>query len=113
VEEINQVATIRFSRSEYKTGRIFASKIKARRQSIFASRYTLSTGYHKNEKGRWGGFDFKQVDPERLWVDEEEYNRFQAMHEEIAKAHAASQLQPAEVDDMDVDDDDPATEGRF
>jgi hypothetical protein len=111
-EELQQVATLRFSRSEYKTGRIFASKIKARRRSIFASRYTLQVGIHKNDKGRWNGFDFKQVDPEALWVDEDTYNTLETMHLEISKAHADNLLVPAEVDIDDVDDTEER-EARF
>lgn len=96
VEEIQTVIALRFCRSEFKTGKLFAAKIKARNASIFAGRYVLQVGVHKNDKGRWYGWDFKQTD--RPWVSEEEYATFELMHDELAAAHAKGALQPAESD---------------
>lgn len=97
VEEMQQVVALRFYRSEFKTGKLFAAKIKARNASVFAGRYVIQVGVHKNDKGRWYGWDFKTTD--RPWVTAEEYATFEAMHDELAAAHASGSLAPAEIEE--------------
>lgn len=101
VEELQTVVALRFYRSEYKTGKLFAAKIKARNASIFAGRYVLQVGVHKNDKGRWYAWDFKPTD--RPWVSEEEYAQFEKMHDEIAEAHRTGTLKPVDVDTTEED----------
>jgi hypothetical protein len=108
VEELKMPIALRFYRSEYKTGKLFAAKIKARNASIFAGRYVLQIGVHKNEKGRWFGWDFKPA--ENPWVSEEEYINFEEIHDELARAHSSGILRPADVElDSDVDGTDGAS----
>lgn len=103
VEELQMVTSLRFYRSEFKVGRVFASKIKARNASVFAGRYVIQCGIHKNDKGRWHGWDFKPTD--RPWVSEEEYATFEQMHDELAAAHAANALQIQDEEQItDVED---------
>lgn len=109
VEELQQLITLRFYRAEYKTGRLFASKIKARNASIFAGRYVIQVGVHKNETGRWHGWDFKACD--RPWVTEEEYTAFSTMYQRCNDAYQADALR-TDVDDRDGDDD-ANSDGRF
>lgn len=97
VEELSMPVALRFYRSEYKTGKLFAAKIKARNASVFAGRYVLQIGVHKNDKGRWFGWDFKGTD--RPWVTEEEYAFYEKLHDELAEAHRTGTLKPADVDD--------------
>ena len=85
IEELQLVTSLRFYRSEFKTGRIWASKIKARRASPFAGRYIIQCGVHKNDKGRWHGWDFKQTG--QPWVTDEQYTMYEKMHDELAAAH--------------------------
>lgn len=106
VEELNMPIALRFYRSEYKTGKLFAAKIKARNASIFAGRYVLQVGTHKNDKGRWFGWDFKTTD--RPWVNEEEYAFYEQLHDELAEAHRSGTLRPA---DVDVESTSDGTEG--
>jgi hypothetical protein len=109
VEQLDQIVTLRFYRSEFKTGTLFASKIKARGASIYAGRYVLQVGVHKNDKGRWFGFDFKPTD--QPWVtDEATFNRYADYHREFADLHARNLLRP---DDGDVAEDDVEGEVDF
>lgn len=111
VEELQTLITLRFYRAEYKTGRLFASKIKARNASIFAGRYVIQVGVHKNETGRWHGWDFKPCD--RPWVTEDEYSTFEAMYRRCAEAYEADLLR-TDVDDRDSSaTDDDAGSDRF
>ena len=109
VEELQTLITLRFYRAEYKTGRLFASKIKARNASIFAGRYVIQVGVHKNETGRWHGWDFKPCD--NPWVTEEEYQQFAEMHNRCKEAYEADLLR-TEVDDRGNDESEEH-EGRF
>lgn len=111
VEELQMAITLRFYRAEYKTGRLFASKIKARNASIYAGRYTIQVGVHKNESGRWHGWDFKATD--RPWVEsEEQFKEFEALHIRCKEAYDADLLR-TDLDDRDQDDDNEEHEGRF
>lgn len=102
VEQLETVVALRFYRSEFKTGQLFASKIKSRGASIYAGRYVLQVGPHKNSKGRWHGFDFKPT--EHPWVsDKETYERYGAMHREFAELHAKNLLRPDDGDDGETE----------
>lgn len=106
VEELGTAVALRFYSAEFKTGRTLASKIKARNASPFAGRYVIQAGTHKNDKGRWYGWDFKPTD--RPWVTEEEYARYEAMHDELAAAHAANTLDVT----ADAGDVEPSASGE-
>jgi hypothetical protein len=89
------LAVLSFSRSEFRTGMAFISAIKLRRLNgsqapLWATRWTVTTGNRKNEKGEWYGIDVSPASSP--WIDGEMIAPMKAMHEELKREYKEQAL---------------------
>ena len=107
IHELELMASVAFSGSEYKTGSNFGARIRMRNQSLFTGKYVCETKMNSNDQGNWFGFDIQNDG----WIEEGQYDTFEKLHGEL-KANASS-IQVTQ-DDHDTRDEvsevDPNTE---
>jgi hypothetical protein len=122
VEHLNYVVTlvgdhelagtpmvISFSKSEHRSGTNLAALVKMRKAPIFGCQFMGIVGHRSNNKGNWFGVDVTNpagdsgVTP--FIAEQELFEKFQELHEDLKSAHADSKIK------VDYDDDAPAAPG--
>jgi hypothetical protein len=106
----NVPVVLPFSRSEHRCGSNLASLIKMRHAPIFACQFEASVGFRQNAKGQWYGIDVTNPSTKSgvtgFVQDEEAYEGFRNLHEELKDAHEKSKIV------VSYEDEETAVEGE-
>lgn len=119
-ELLSEPTLITFARGEHRVGAKLCSLARMRQSAVYGGVYTATLAKRSNQKGEWWGLDVQNGDTKQ-WVDEEEYPRLRALHEQYAELHRNAKLvanyddEPIDVDAGADDDAEPAakSEKRF
>ena len=110
LEEVGDIVSITFRGAEFKTGSAWGSKIRIRRQDIYAGRYTIRTEEHQKNDDAWEGLNIRNA--EQPWVEDEElFNALAEKHKLLDKQKG--QIQVTESGESEEDDGDASEETSF
>lgn len=103
-------SVLSFSRAEHRVGNKFAGLIKMRKAALFGNVFQAQVGYRTdNPKGSYHGLDISNpaldsgISP--FVTDQESYEKYRDIHNQLAAAHADRKVQ------VDYEDDGAVQEG--